>query len=98
MIQARQFRKNHIDAHYASAQFRYLKEFSILYREHSTLVSMDDKHTIKVGEPGYPVAGVERGRQVLVTAAKKMVVADHDFTKFSMTPSWRGHFTLGKYL
>ncbi len=48
---------------------------------------MDDKHTIKVGEPGYPVAGVERGRQLLVTAAKKMVVADHDFTKFSMTPS-----------
>lgn len=48
MIQARQFRKNHVDAHYASALFRYLKEFSILYAPHSTFVSMDDKHTSKL--------------------------------------------------
>ena len=48
---------------------------------------MDDKHAIKVGEPGYPVAGVEHGRQVLVTLSKKIAVADHDFTKFSLTPS-----------
>lgn len=84
MIQARQYRKSHIDAHFASAQFRYLKEFSILY---PTLVSMDDKHTVKVGEPGYPVAGVERGKQVLVTPKNNMAVANHDFTKFSLTPS-----------
>lgn len=51
------------------------------------MVSMDDKHTIKVGEPDYPVAGVERGKQVLVTSAKKLAVADDDFTKFSLTPS-----------
>ena len=89
MIQARQFRKFHIDAHYASALFRYLKEFAIRYAPHSTLVSMDDKRTIKVEEPGYPVAAVERGRQVLMTSAKKMhmAVGDHDFTKFSLTPS-----------
>ena len=30
MIQARQFRKCHVDSHYASALFRYLKEFSIV--------------------------------------------------------------------
>ena len=30
---------------------------------------------------------MERGKQVLVTSAKKLVVADHDFTKFSLTPS-----------
>ena len=28
---------------------------------------MDDKHRCKVGEPGYPVAAVERGRQVIVS-------------------------------
>ena len=48
---------------------------------------MDDKHTIKVGELGYPVAAVKRGRQVLVTSAKKLAVGDHDFTKFSLTLS-----------
>ena len=51
------------------------------------MVSMDDKHTVKVGEPDYPVAGAERGKQVLVSLTKKLVVADHDFTKFSLTPS-----------
>jgi len=80
MIQARQF---HVVTHYASALFHYLKEFAIEYSEHVTFVSMDDKHTIKVGEPGYPVAGVERGRQVLMTLSKKIAVADHDFIKFS---------------
>ena len=48
---------------------------------------MDDKHTVKVGEPGCTVAGVERGKQVLVISAKTLAVADHDFTKFSLTPS-----------
>ena len=51
------------------------------------MVSMDDEHTTKVGEPDYPVAGVERSKQVLVTSAKKLAMADHDFTKFSLTPS-----------
>ena len=87
MIQARQFRKAHIDSHYASALFRYLREFAVCYRSHCTMVSMDDKHTVKVGEPDYPVAGAERGKQVLVSLTKKLVVADHDFTKFSLTPS-----------
>lgn len=84
MVQARQFRKVHIDSHYASALFRYLREFACDY---STLVSMDDKHVVKVGEPGYPVAGIERGKQVLVSPSMKLTVGDHDFTKFSLTPS-----------
>ena len=40
------------------------------------------KHTVKVGEPGSPVAGM-----VLVSISKRLVVSDHDFTKFSLTPS-----------
>ena len=87
MVQARQFRKKHVDCHYASALYRYLREFTILYHDYSTLVSMDDKHVVKVGEPGYPVAGIERGKQVLVAPGKKFAVGDHDFTKFSMSPS-----------
>ena len=31
------------------------------------LVFLDDKHRCKVGEPGMPVASIERGKQVIVT-------------------------------
>ena len=48
---------------------------------------MDDKHTCKVGEPGLPVAAVERGKEVVVAKTQLLQVADHDFTKFSVTPS-----------
>ncbi len=87
MVQARQLRANHVDAHYASALFRYQKEFAVKFRDHLTFTSLDDKHTIKVGEPQCPVAAVERGKQVLVSKDKKLVVADHDFTRLSLTPS-----------
>lgn len=59
MIQSRQFRHNHVDSHYASALYRYEREFAIQYRVFTTFVCQDDKHTIKVGELGYPVAAVE---------------------------------------
>ena len=58
-----------------------------LYLNYVTYASMDDKHTIKAGEPGYPVSVVERGKAVLVSSARSFVVGDHDFTKFSITPS-----------
>ena len=31
-----------------------------MYQDHAHFVSIDDKHRIKVGEPGSPVAAVER--------------------------------------
>ena len=76
-----------MDSHYASTLFRYEREFAIQYRAFTTFVCQDDKHTIKVGEPGYPVAAVERGKQVLVGLNQKLVVGDHDFTKLSLVPS-----------
>lgn len=87
MVQARQLRCNHEDLHYASALFRYQKEMAILLRMNSWLIFMDDKHRCKVGEPGYPVAAVERGRQVIVSKNKAFKVADHDFTKCGIIPS-----------
>lgn len=38
-------------------------------------------------EPGFPVAAVERGRQVIVGKNQSFEVADHDFCKLSITPS-----------
>ena len=87
MVQARQFRKSHPDSHYAAALFRYQREFAIKFKSHSTFVCLDDKHRAKVGEPGFPVAAVERGRRVIVGLDSSMPVGDHDFTRFSITPS-----------
>ena len=67
MVQARQFRKTHVDSHYASALYRYQREFSVKYRDYTTFISQDDKHSVKVGEPEYPVAAVERGKAANLT-------------------------------
>ena len=64
MVQKRQFRKTHDDAHYAAALYRYMREYALKLREYCTMVSIDDKHRLKVGELGFPVAAAERGRRV----------------------------------
>ena len=87
MVKARQFWNNHIDCYYASALWRYQKEFAIKFWDHSLFVCQDDKHVVKVGEPGMPVAAVERGKSVLVATDVVYAVADHDFCKLSLTPS-----------
>ena len=88
MIQSRQLRVQHDDSHYCAALFKYVKEFAMKYKEHCMLLFMDDKHRCKVGEPGYPVAAVERGKRVIVNASgKRFSVVDHDFTRFSIIPS-----------
>lgn len=87
MVQARQFRKSHVDAHYASAVFRYQREMAVQFKEYSNFVCLDDKHRIKVGEPKFPVAAAERGRRVLVSRGTAFEVGDHDFSVFSLIPS-----------
>ncbi|XP_064646150.1 uncharacterized protein LOC135499336 [Lineus longissimus] len=87
MVQKRQIRVNHVDAHYCAAAWRYMREMAILHREITTLVSADDKHKIKVGEPSYPLAAAERGKQVIVGPNQVMAVGDHDFSKCTITPS-----------
>lgn len=64
-----------------------MREFAIRNRELVTLVSMDDKHKVKVGEPSYPLAAAERGKQVIVGMNQVMAVGDHDFSKCTHTIS-----------
>ena len=59
----------------------------MLLKNRCTLISVDDKHSIKIGEPGYPVAALDRGKQVIVGKGQPVMVADHDFTKGKLTPS-----------
>ena len=72
MVQARRFRKEHIDSHYASALFRYEKEFVLKYRSHVDFT--DDAHTCKMGGPGYPLVAVERGKPGIVGKDQSMQV------------------------
>ena len=76
-----------MDAHYCAAAWRYMREFAVQHRELVALVSMDDKHKIKVGEPSYPLEAAERGKQVIVGPNQIMAVGDHDFAKATLTPS-----------
>ena len=41
---------------------------------------------VKVGEPGFPVAAIDRGKQVLVGINTSFEVGDHDLTKAKFTP------------
>ena len=88
MVQSRQIRHEHVDSHYAAAVYKYLRQFCIKFSDNCTLSFLDDKHNVKIGEPGVPVASAERGRQVLVsTHDTSFSAGDHDFTKFKIVPS-----------
>ena len=84
MIQQRQWHRQHPDSHYAAASIRYMREYALTVRDHCSFICLDDKHKVKVGEPGFPVALAERGRRVPVRLDKFLTVGDHDFTKFSL--------------
>lgn len=86
-VQRRQWRLQHEDSHYASAIFRYEREFAIKFCDHCEFACLDDKHRVKVGDPGCPLAATERGRSVLVHRNATFEVSDHDFSKFSVIPS-----------
>ena len=51
------------------------------------MVCLDNKHHVKVEEPGLPVTSVERSKTVLVSLNQTFEVCDHDFTCFSLIPS-----------
>ena len=51
--------KTHEDENYTAAVFRYVHEYAIQLKDQCTMVCTDDKHRLKVGEPGFPVAAAE---------------------------------------
>ena len=70
-----------------AALSRYVWEFAVCFRSCCQLVCLDDKHRMKISEPGFPVAAAERDRRVLVKVGTSFEVGNHDFTKFSIIPS-----------
>ncbi len=76
-----------MDAHYASAVFRYQCEMAVQLKEYSNFVCLDDDYRIMVGEPNFPIAAAKRRRRVLVSHGTTFEVYDHDFSVFSLIPS-----------
>lgn len=64
-----------------------MREYALLLRRFSQFACLEDKHKVKVGEPNFPIASAERGRQVLVHSSTTFEVGDHDFAKMSIVPS-----------
>lgn len=83
-IQSRQFNAFHIDAHYAAALQKYLKEFAVLHRDFYVLLSVDDKNHIPVGEPGVPIANIYRSKKSVTHVNIPNIAADHK-CKFSLS-------------
>lgn len=81
-IQSRQFNAFHIDAHYAAALQKNLKEFAVLHRDFCVLLSVDDKNHIPVGEPGVPIATIYRSKKAGTHVNIPNIAADHK-CKFS---------------
>ena len=64
-----------------------MREYAILFCRFSVFACLDDKHKVKVGEPGFLAAAAEGGRQVLVYSSTSFEVGNHDFAKFTITPT-----------
>ena len=51
--------------------------------QRSLFVCLNDKHRLKVGDPGYPLRSTKRGRRVMVSKGTVFQVGGHNFTKYS---------------
>ena len=66
-VQSRQIRGWHEDTRYVLKQIMYMKEFTVLYREHALLLWEYDKAMVPIGEPAKPVGtGVRSNNKSLV--------------------------------
>ena len=86
MIQSRVMRKENCDLHYTNAIYSFLKDRAQSYADSCSLVSADAKCKVTLGEPGYPIAAVTRGKRVIVGSGETLQVGDHDFSKISLIP------------
>ena len=87
-VQRRQLSSYHPDAQYCATIFLYLRQLCIKFKEFCTLVCMDDKALIPLGEPGTPLATIGRTRATVSVDNVQLMAADHDTdTKVKVTPS-----------
>ena len=87
MIQQRTTRKALNSVHYAGAVYKYPREYAVNICDLASFVCIRNKHKILVGEPGFPVATLPLGHQVLVRKNEVSLVADLDFSNLSLIPT-----------
>ena len=87
-VQTIQLRNSHVDEHYALAQFKYMREFAVKFRDRCTFLSVDDKSKIDYGEPQLAMSSGVRGKKAIAPANTILGALDHDVnSKGSLTPS-----------
>lgn len=87
-VQTRQLRASHPDDHFCAAQFKYMRHFAVQFREHVSLLCLDDKSKVDFGEPGAALSSGVRGKKSIVPTSSTPSCLDHDVgQKGSLTPS-----------
>ena len=86
MVQTRLLRKTNADSHYTNAVYSFLKSRAVKHSNETAMISADAKCKVPIGEPGFPIAAVSRGKSVIVGVNEKFKVGDHDFSKVSLIP------------
>lgn len=65
-----------------------MKEMAVQWREHLTMICIDDKAVVPIGEPDAPMStGVRSHNRGLVAADTSLVACDHDFLVAGLIPS-----------
>ena len=83
MMQKQMIHKQHNNC---ACIYKYLQSMAVELRDISRFICTDDKHKIPIGEPGYPLSALPRGRRVLI-ATNEFYVGDHNFTKINIIPT-----------
>lgn len=81
-------RKSHPDSKYVMVLLKYAKEYAVKYFQYVTLVSVDDKAIIPIGDPGATVStGVRGHHRSLVPSSSFLGALDHNFHVHGVVPS-----------
>ena len=66
VVQAQLFQKSNPDDHYANAAYKFMRERVVKTSQNIAFFSADAKCKVPIGESGYPIAVVTRGKKVIV--------------------------------
>ena len=65
--------------------FSYVKQMAVKYAENMTMICVDDKAVVPIGEPGCPIStGVRAHNRSLVRQGETLAALDHDFHIFGI--------------
>ena len=69
-------------------QYQLLKKMAVQWKEHTTMICVDDKAVMPIGEPAQPMAtGVRAHNNSLVPMGSVLAATDHDFHAAGAIPS-----------